>query len=522
MGRLGPKCGSFLVGSSLSCEPLSLGNNLVNVANHVEGTLGQVVVLASKDILEAGDGLGNGDKLARVVGEHLSDLEGLRQEPLNFPRPGDLDLVLLRQLIHTQDSNDILERLVVLQQLLDITGNSVVLSSDDIGVHDTGGGVEGVDSGHVDGLHRCDGSLLGSGDTLLHGTHVSGQSGLVTDSRGDTTEQGRHLRTSLGEPEDVVDEEQHVLALLVAEVLGNSQSGEGNTGTGARGLVHLSVHQGDLGGLVLQRDDTTLNHLVVQIVALPGPLADTGEHGETTVSLGNVVDQLHDKHSLADTGAAEETDLTSLAVRGEQVDDLDTSDKDLLLDRHLVEVGSLSVDGLALVSGDGAPLVDRVSDHVDDAAKGLLTHGDGDGKTLILDNVASDETLGTVHGNGPDGVLSKVLGDLKNELGLPADDSEGVEDLREAIVELDVHNGTDDGHNLALLSFDGRAHGELALVGNGGQSLGDIAGDGLPDEPGGGASCGAQHDVRGSELLAHGLGTARVGLGLGCGRNSIA
>ena len=40
-------------------------------------------------------------------------------------------------------------------------------------------------------------------------------------------------------------------------------------------------------------------------------------------------------------------------------------------------------------------------------------------------------------------------------------------------------------------------------VGNGGQSLGDIAGDGLPDEPGGGASCGAQHDVRGSELLAH-------------------
>merc|ERR1711872_825452 len=95
-------------------------------------------------------------------------------------------------------------------------------------------------------------------------------------------------------------------------------------------------------------------------------------------------------------------------------------------------------------------------------------------------------------------VFSKVLGDLQDELGLPADDSEGVEDLREAIVELDVHNGTDDRHNLALLSFDGRAHGELALVGNGGQSLGDVAGDGLPDEPGGGASCGAQHDVRGS------------------------
>merc|ERR1712112_817542 len=300
-------------------------------------------------------------------------------------------------------------------------GNSVVLSSDDVGVHDTGGGVEGVDSGvdatlsnttgqhsggvqvsegggrggvsqvvsgHVDSLHRCDGSLLGGGDALLHGTHVSGQSGLVTDSGGDTTEQGRHLRTSLGEPEDVVDEEQHVLTLLVTEVLSNSQSGEGNTGTGARGLVHLSVHQGDLGGLVLERDDTTLNHLVVQIVALPGPLTDTGEHGETTVSLGNVVNQLHDKHSLADSGATEETNFTSLTVGGEQIDDLDTGDEDFLLDGHLVEVGSLGVDGLALVSGDGAPLVDRVSDHVDDATKGLLTHGDGDWETLILDNIA--------------------------------------------------------------------------------------------------------------------------------------
>ena len=70
------------------------------------------------------------------------------------------------------------------------------------------------------------------------------------------------------------------------------------------------------------------------------------------------------------------------------------------------------MDGLALVGGDGAPLVDRVSDHVDDAAKGLLTHGDGDGKTLILDNVASDETLGTVHGNGSYDILAEMLSDL--------------------------------------------------------------------------------------------------------------
>ena len=45
-------------------------------------------------------------------------------------------------------------------------------------------------------------------------------------------------------------------------------------------------------------------------------------------------------------------------------------------------------------------------------------------------------TLGSIHGNGPDGVLSKVLGHIKDELGLPTDDGEGIEDLWEAFIEL--------------------------------------------------------------------------------------
>jgi hypothetical protein len=60
---------------------------------------------------------------------------------------------------------------------------------------------------------------------------------------------------------------------------------------------------------------------VVQVVTLTGTLTDTGEHRVTTVSLGDVVDQLLDKHSLSDTGTSEETDLSSTGVGGKQVDD---------------------------------------------------------------------------------------------------------------------------------------------------------------------------------------------------------
>ena len=122
----------------------------------------------------------------------------------------------------------------------------------------------------------------------VHATHVRGKRGLVTDGRGDTTEQGRHLRTRLGETEDVVDEEKHILALLITEVLRDGKTSQRDTGTGTGGLVHLTENESDL-GVTLKVDDTGLNHLVVQVVTLTGTLTDTSEDGETTMSLSDVV-----------------------------------------------------------------------------------------------------------------------------------------------------------------------------------------------------------------------------------------
>ena len=74
-----------------------------------------------------------------------------------------------------------------------------------------------------------------------------------------------------------------------------------------------------------------LDHLVVEVVALAGALADAGEHRVAAVGLRDVVDQLHDEHGLADARAAEQADLAALGVRREQVDDLDARVEDLRL-----------------------------------------------------------------------------------------------------------------------------------------------------------------------------------------------
>jgi hypothetical protein len=42
--------------------------------------------------------------------------------------------------------------------------------------------------------------------------------------------------------------------------------------------------------------------------------------------LGDVVDQLHDDHGLADPGTAEQPDLAAFGVRRQEVDHLDPGD----------------------------------------------------------------------------------------------------------------------------------------------------------------------------------------------------
>ena len=73
--------------------------------------------------------------------------EGLGQEPLDLAGAGDGDLVVLGELIHTENGDNVLERLVVLQNLLHGTGNSVVLLADNVLVKDTRRRVKGVDGG---------------------------------------------------------------------------------------------------------------------------------------------------------------------------------------------------------------------------------------------------------------------------------------------------------------------------------------------------------------------------------------
>src|SRR6185503_13739025 len=113
-------------------------------ADHVEGRLGHVVVLALDDRVEAGDRVLELHVLARRARELLGDEVRLREEPLDLPRPRHDELVLVGELVHPEDRDDVLEILVPLEDLLNARRDAVVVVRDDPRLEGARGRVERV------------------------------------------------------------------------------------------------------------------------------------------------------------------------------------------------------------------------------------------------------------------------------------------------------------------------------------------------------------------------------------------
>ena len=283
-------------------------------------------------------------------------------------------------------------------------------------------------------------------DPLLQLAHLGRERRLVADGARHAAEERRHLRARLDEPEDVVDEEQRVLA-LVAEVLRHRQAGEADAQARSRRLVHLAVTHRDL------VHDARLLHLEHEVVALARALADAGEDRHAAVLQRHVVDELGDRHRLADAGAAEEADLAAADERRDQVDDLDARLEDLDRRGELAERRRIAVDRPAL-AGRGFLAVDGVADDVPDAAERLVADGDGDRLLRVDDLDAAGQAVGRLHRHRADAIVAEMLLHLRDQLAGAAVldrnlDAERVVDLGELVREDGVEHDALDLDDLA-------------------------------------------------------------------------
>ncbi len=429
-------------------ESLSFFESFFEGALHVESGFWVVVSLSFQEGFESFDGFLELDEFALSAGEDLGHEEWLRQELLDLSGSGDCKLVVFGQLVHTQNGDNILQWLVVLEELLNTSGDCVMLLTDNGWVQDSWswiqwidgwvdtefgqgswqhscgvqegegcgwGGIGKIVGWYVYGLDWGNWTLLGGGDSFLEGTQIGGQGWLIADGWWDTTQQGRHFWAGLGESEDVIDEQQDILSFFVSEIFSDSQTGQTDSGSGSWGFVHLSVDECASGSWSIDFDDTWLDHFVIKIISLSGSFTDTGEDWVPTVGLGDVVNKFLDDDGLSDSGTSEKSDFTTSGVGGEHINDLDTGDQDFSTWALFVEGGGFSMDGVFNFGVDGSSFIDGVADDVHDSAEGLWSDGDADGGTSVDDFLASDETLGGVHGDSSDSGVSQMLGDFEDQ-----------------------------------------------------------------------------------------------------------
>ena len=63
---------------------------------------------------------------------------------------------------------------------------------------------------------------------------------------------------------------------------------------------------------------------MIQVISLTGTLSYTGKYRISAVLCRYVTDQLLNQNGLTNTGTAEQTNLSTLLVRAEKINDLDT------------------------------------------------------------------------------------------------------------------------------------------------------------------------------------------------------
>ena len=442
-----------------------------------------MVELAGENHFEAAQGVFEGDVLTGRAREDFGHVERLREELLDLTSAEDDELVLWGEFVEAENRDDILQVFIALQDTLHTTGDAEVAFADDFRRERGRGRGERVDGGvdpelrdaalkhdggvkvregvggswvgqvvrrDVDGLEGRDGALLGRGDTFLKVAHFRSERRLVTHRGGGATEECGHFGTGLRETEDVVDEEEHVAVLLIAEEFGHREGGESHAHTGTGRLIHLAIHEGNLGlGEVLLVDDARFGHFVVKVIAFTGALTDAGEDGETALLHRDVIDEFHDDDGLADAGTTERTNLTALDEGTDEVDDLDARTEELGGRGLLSEGRRLAVNRVALGVLNRTAFVHGVAGDVEDAAEDAVADGHGDRGTGIDGGATADEAFGGSHRDGTDEAVAEVLLDLKDEARvLTFDlivDLDRVVDLGDLIDrELDVDDGAED------------------------------------------------------------------------------
>ena len=163
-------------------------------------------------------------------------------------------------------------------------------------------------------------------------------------------------------------------------------------------------------------DHARLRHLKPKIVAFTGTFADAGEDGKSAVLLGDVVDQFLNENCFADASAAEQSDLAAFEKRLDQINNFYAGLEHFGARSLFVKQRCRAMNGMPLLALNRAEIVDRLANHIHDAAQSAMPHRHGNRSALINGFHAANHAFGGFHGDAAGAAFSQMLLHFENDV----------------------------------------------------------------------------------------------------------
>ena len=221
---------------------------------------------------------------------------------------------------------------------------------------------------HIYRLNRGDGAGIGIGDPLFQPRQLGAHGRLIAQPRRHLAHQAGHFHSGLDEAKDVIDQQQHIAMLVVAEILGHRQRRMANAETGARRLVHLTEHHDHV------RQHASVLHLLVKLLTLTTAFADAAKNAHPFVLPDHVVNHLGEQHRLAHTCPAEQSRLAAALQWHENIDGLDARFEGFRLGGSSCQRRRRLMHGSPLAIRQRRSAVNDVAKHVEHTGENFFAH----------------------------------------------------------------------------------------------------------------------------------------------------
>ncbi len=240
--------------------------------------------------------------------------------------------------------------------------------------------------------------------------------------------------------------------LLIAEVFRNRQARQSDAQARPWRFSHLSVNQRCARFLRIARDDNSgFGHFQPKVISFARSLADAGKHRQPAVLQRYVVNQLQNEDGLANSRASEESDLSALHVRFDEINYLDPRLEHFQRGGLILKGRRRAVNRIVGVRDDRAELIDWFAEHIHHPAKRGPAHGNFNPFSQIVGLHAANHALDRLHRDRADASFAEVLLDLRrhvewfrHRVAFARDAASVVDGWQMPRLKLNVHHRSDD------------------------------------------------------------------------------